>query len=87
MDSLSVLGYTRGESSKLTTLSTRILAAWGVRSWSTTSQIVMRATANYVCSTHLADLKALTHDVLYETYRTEKLSRTVHADTQYVYVD
>lgn len=47
----------------------------------------MRATANYVCSTHLADLKALTHDVLYETYRTEKLSRTVHADTQYVYVD
>ncbi|KZT06801.1 GTP binding protein [Laetiporus sulphureus 93-53] len=31
-------------------------------------------------NTHLADLKALTHDVLYETYRTEKLSRTVHAD-------
>jgi cell division control protein 11 len=31
-------------------------------------------------STHLADLKSLTHDVLYETYRTEKLSRTVHAD-------
>jgi cell division control protein 11 len=29
-------------------------------------------------STHLADLKSLTHDVLYETYRTEKLSRTVH---------
>ena len=24
---------------------------------------------------------ALTHDVLYETYRTEKLSRTVHADS------
>lgn len=36
-------------------------------------------------SSHLADLKSLTHDVLYETYRTEKLSRTVHADTtQYV---
>ena len=35
-------------------------------------------------STHLADLKALTHDVLYETYRTEKLSRTVHSDTQCV---
>ncbi|KAH9898572.1 septin [Cubamyces lactineus] len=33
-------------------------------------------------NTHLADLKALTHDVLYETYRTEKLSRTVHSDTQ-----
>lgn len=33
-------------------------------------------------SSHLADLKSLTHDVLYETYRTEKLSRTVHSDTQ-----
>jgi len=32
----------------------------------------------------LADLKALTHDVQYETYRTEKLSRTVNNDTQYV---
>jgi len=32
-------------------------------------------------NSHLADLKSLTHDVLYETYRTEKLSRTVHADT------
>ena len=33
----------------------------------------------------MADLKALTHDVLYETYRTEKLSRTVNNnDTQYV---
>lgn len=31
-------------------------------------------------------MKALTHDVLYETYRTEKLSRTVHSDTQYVIV-
>lgn len=36
-------------------------------------------------SSHLADLKSLTHDLLYETYRTEKLSRTVHADTQYEY--
>jgi len=32
-------------------------------------------------NSHLADLKSLTHDVLYETYRTEKLSRTVHSDT------
>ncbi|KAG8920237.1 Septin Spn3, partial [Tulasnella sp. 417] len=30
-------------------------------------------------SSHLGDLKALTHDVLYETYRTEKLSRTVNS--------
>ena len=29
-------------------------------------------------------MKSLTHDLLYETYRTEKLSRTVHTDTQYV---
>jgi hypothetical protein len=33
-------------------------------------------------SSHLADLKSLTHDLLYETYRTEKLSKTVHVDTQ-----
>jgi len=32
-------------------------------------------------NTHLTDLKSLTHDVLYETYRTEKLSRTVHSDS------
>ncbi|KAF6766397.1 septin [Ephemerocybe angulata] len=32
-------------------------------------------------SSHLGDLKALTHDLLYETYRTEKLSRTVHNDS------
>ncbi|KAH9486738.1 Septin-like protein spn3 [Psilocybe cubensis] len=30
-------------------------------------------------NSHLADLKSLTHDLLYETYRTEKLSRTVHS--------
>lgn len=35
-----------------------------------------------IASTHLGDLKALTHDVLYETYRTEKLSRTVNHDKQ-----
>ena len=29
-------------------------------------------------------MKSLTHDLLYETYRTEKLSRTVHTDIQYV---
>lgn len=34
-------------------------------------------------SSHLTDLKSLTDDVLYETYRTEKLSRTVHADQKY----
>ncbi|KAI8388037.1 Septin-domain-containing protein [Radiomyces spectabilis] len=29
-------------------------------------------------SSHLQDLKEITHDFLYENYRTEKLSRTVH---------
>ncbi|GAA5987224.1 hypothetical protein JCM5350_003286 [Sporobolomyces pararoseus] len=32
---------------------------------------------NALLSTHLTDLKEITHDVLYETYRTEKLSRSV----------
>ncbi|KAI4523853.1 Septin-domain-containing protein [Schizophyllum commune] len=33
-----------------------------------------------ILGTHLSDLKSLTEDVLYETYRTEKLSRSVHID-------
>ncbi|KAH8923850.1 GTP binding protein [Atractiella rhizophila] len=31
-------------------------------------------------NTHLSDLKEITHDFLYENYRTEKLSRTVNSD-------
>ena len=31
-----------------------------------------------VSSSHLQDLKEITHDFLYENYRTEKLSRTVN---------
>jgi hypothetical protein len=34
-------------------------------------------------STHLADLKALTHDMMYETYRTEKLSRSVNNEGEH----
>ncbi|TFK74332.1 GTP binding protein [Pluteus cervinus] len=33
-----------------------------------------------ILGSHLNDLKSLTEDVLYETYRTEKLSRSVHAN-------
>lgn len=33
-----------------------------------------------ILGSHLEDLKILTEDVLYETYRTEKLSRTVDTD-------
>jgi len=34
-------------------------------------------------NTHLADLKSLTHDLMYETYRTEKLSRSVHSEGEH----
>jgi cell division control protein 11 len=37
----------------------------------------------YFFSTHLADLKALTEDVLYEQYRTEKLSKSINPETEY----
>lgn len=33
-------------------------------------------------SSHLQDLKEITHDFLYENYRTEKLSRTVSGGEQ-----
>lgn len=33
-------------------------------------------------SSHLQDLKEITHDFLYENYRTEKLSRTVNGGDQ-----
>jgi cell division control protein 11 len=39
-----------------------------------------------ILSSHLADLKMLTEDVLYETYRTEKLSRSVHSDIRLVFI-
>lgn len=35
---------------------------------------------------HLADLKEITHDFLYENYRTEKLSKGVDGGAGYVYV-
>lgn len=34
-------------------------------------------------NTHLTDLKEITHDFLYENYRTEKLSRTVNSGDAY----
>jgi cell division control protein 11 len=36
----------------------------------------------YTHSSHLQDLKEITHDFLYENYRTEKLSRTVNGGDQ-----
>ena len=34
-------------------------------------------------NTHLTDLKEITHDFLYENYRTEKLSRSVNSHDGY----
>lgn len=48
--------------------------------WVQSVQLAISLTS--FASSHLADLKSLTHDLLYETYRTEKLSKTVHVDTQ-----
>ncbi|KAI0670070.1 GTP binding protein [Trametes maxima] len=57
---------------------------WGVAEVDNPKHCDFSRLRGALLNTHLADLKALTHDVLYETYRTEKLSRTVHSDTQYV---
>ncbi|KAI0639236.1 septin [Trametes polyzona] len=55
---------------------------WGVAEVDNPKHCDFSRLRGALLNTHLADLKALTHDVLYETYRTEKLSRTVHSDTQ-----
>lgn len=80
MVSPCVPGYTHGVSSRSTTLSTRTSVAFGVLSLGMETYCVCPAVSNALPSTHLSDLKALTHDLLYETYRTEKLSRTVHSE-------
>ncbi|KAI0762821.1 GTP binding protein [Fomes fomentarius] len=60
---------------------------WGVAEVDNPKHCDFSRLRGALLNTHLADLKALTHDLLYETYRTEKLSRTVHSDAQYVYVN
>ncbi|EPQ60898.1 Septin [Gloeophyllum trabeum ATCC 11539] len=53
---------------------------WGVAEVDNPKHSDFSVLRRALLSTHLTDLKSLTHDVLYETYRTEKLSRTVHPD-------
>jgi len=54
--------------------------AWGVAEVDNPKHSDFSRLRSALLNSHLADLKSLTHDVLYETYRTEKLSKTVHAD-------
>ncbi|KAF7376561.1 Chloride channel protein [Mycena sanguinolenta] len=53
---------------------------WGVAEVDNPDHSDFGRLRNAILSSHLADLKMLTEDVLYETYRTEKLSRSVHSD-------
>ncbi|KAH8806886.1 septin [Flagelloscypha sp. PMI_526] len=53
---------------------------WGVAEVDNPDHSDFTKLRSAILSTHLGDLKALTEDVLYETYRTEKLSRSVHSD-------
>jgi len=52
---------------------------WGVAEVDNPKHSDFSRLRSALLNSHLADLKSLTHDVLYETYRTEKLSKTVHA--------
>jgi len=53
---------------------------WGVAEVDNPKHSDFSTLRRALLNTHLTDLKSLTDDVLYETYRTEKLSRTMHAD-------
>ncbi|KAL1740476.1 Septin-domain-containing protein [Schizophyllum fasciatum] len=52
---------------------------WGIAEVDNPKHSDFSRLRNALLGTHLSDLKSLIHDVLYETYRTEKLSRTVHS--------
>ncbi|KAF8898516.1 septin [Infundibulicybe gibba] len=55
---------------------------WGVAEVDNPKHSDFSRLRSALLNSHLGDLKSLTHDVLYETYRTEKLSRTVNSDAQ-----
>jgi len=59
------------------------LYPWGVAEVDNPKHSDFSRLRSALLNSHLADLKSLTHDLLYETYRTEKLSKTVHVDTQH----
>ncbi|KAJ7594452.1 GTP binding protein [Mycena floridula] len=53
---------------------------WGIAEVDNPKHSDFSRLRNALLSTHLHDLKTLTEELLYETYRTEKLSRSVHSD-------
>ncbi|EJT98880.1 GTP binding protein [Dacryopinax primogenitus] len=50
---------------------------WGVVEVDNPAHSDFARLRSVLLNSHLSDLKSLTHDLLYETYRTEKLSKTV----------
>ena len=81
-----VLEYTLGVQLKSTTHIIQILFGFGVPSLGRSYILLLaiKFLKLVYLSSHLGDLKSLTEDVLYETYRTEKLSRSAHSDIRWV---
>lgn len=57
---------------------------WGVVEVENPRHSDFLAIRSALLHSHLADLKEITHDFLYENYRTEKLSKSVDGATPYV---
>jgi cell division control protein 11 len=57
---------------------------WGVVEVENPRHSDFLALRSALLHSHLADLKEITHDFLYENYRTEKLSKSVDGATAYV---
>lgn len=55
---------------------------WGVVEVDNPRHSDFVAVRNVLLHSHLADLKQITHDFLYENYRTEKLSKNVESDAE-----
>lgn len=58
---------------------------WGVVEVDNPRHSDFLAIRSALLHSHLADLKEITHDFLYENYRTEKLSKSVDGGSGYVY--
>jgi cell division control protein 11 len=58
---------------------------WGVVEVENPRHSDFLAIRSALLHSHLADLKEITHDFLYENYRTEKLSKSVDGITSYVF--
>jgi cell division control protein 11 len=60
---------------------------WGVVEVENPRHSDFLAIRSALLHSHLADLKEITHDFLYENYRTEKLSKSVDGLTSYVFLE